>query len=170
MTTEGTPGQEPPPERVLLTSRGEYYSGADRVIALAQQELRIFDPDLSEFRLETPARISALRTFLSRSRDNRVKIAVHDPEYVKRHCPRLVTLLGSYAGFIAVYRTQGDAARAQDCFVLADRLHVVRRPVARQLRGVLLINDPAECQGMYGRFGEIWESSEPGASASTSGL
>lgn len=170
MTEEGTAAQEPPPERVLITSRGEYQAGADRVIALAQQELRIFDPDLSEFMLETPARISALRAFLSCSRDNRVKIAVHDPEYLKRHCPRLITLLGSYAGFIAVHRTQGDAAKAQDCFVLADRAHVVRRPVAKQLRGVLLINDPTEGQGMHGRFNEIWESSESGASASTSGL
>ena len=167
---DGTLAQEPQPERTLITARSEYQAAADRVIALVQRELRIFDPDLSEFSLETPARISALKAFLSRSRDNRVKIAVHDPEFVKRRCPRLISLLGSYAGFIEVFRTQGEAALAQDCFLLADRLHVVRRPVARQMRGVLLISDAVEGQGMYGRFNEIWESSESGASASTSGL
>jgi len=161
---------EPQSERTLITAKSEYRLAADRIIAMAQQELRIFDPDLEEFSLETPARIHALRQFLSRSRDNRIWIALHNPEYVKRHCPRLISLLGSYSGFITVYRTLGDAALAQDCFVLADRLHVVRRPVAKQSRGVLLINDPMECQGMYGRFREIWESSEPGASANTSGL
>ena len=160
----------PAQERALITSRGEYSSGADRVMALAQRELRIFDPDLSEFRLEIPARIEVLRSFLSRSRDNRIRIALHDPEYIKRHCPRLIGLLGSYAGFILVNRTMGDAAKAQDCFVLADRLHLVRRPVAKQPRGVLLLNDPEEGQGMHGRFEEIWENSESGASASTSGL
>jgi hypothetical protein len=170
MTAEAMPPEAPPYERMLLTSRKEYHLAADRVISLAYQELRFFDPDLSDFRLETPERILSLRAFLARSRDNRVKIAVHDPEYVKRHCPRLISLLGSYAGFIAVHRTQGDAAKAQDCFILADRLHVVRRAVAKQPRGVLLVSDPLEGHGMHSRFSEIWESSEPGASASTSGL
>ena len=51
-----------------------------------------------------------------------------------------------------------------------DRLHVVRRPVAAQGRGVLLLNDTREGPGMHERFSEIWVSSEPGVSASTSGL
>ena len=170
MTIQESTTGEPQAERTLITAKSEYRLAADRIIAMAQQELRIFDPDLEEFRLETPERIHALRQFLSRSRDNRVWIVVHNPEYIKRHCPRLISLLGSYSGFIAIYRTLGDAALAQDCFVLADRMHVVRRPVAKQSRGVLLINDPKEGHGMYGRFSEIWESSESGASANTSGL
>lgn len=170
MTIQASTVGELPSERTLITAKSEYQQAADRVIALAQQELRIFDPDLSEFTLESPARISALRQFLSSNRDNRIRIAVHNPEYIKRYCPRLISLLGSYSGAITIYRTLGDAALAQDCFVLADRLHVVRRPVAKQTRGVLLINDPKEGQGMHGRFSEIWESSESGASANTSGL
>lgn len=170
MTIQESAAGDPTAERKLIASRSEYQLAADRIIAMAKQDLRIFDPDLEQFRLETPTRIDALRQFLSRSRDNRIWIAVHNPEFIKRHCPRLISLLGSYSGFIAIYRTLGDASLAQDCFVLADRLHVVRRPVAKQSRGVLLINDPKEGQGMHGRFCEIWESSESGASANTSGL
>lgn len=157
-------------ERTLFATRGEYAAAADRIMAMAQREIRIFDPDLSEFRLESPARIELLKNFLVRSRDNRVRIALHDPDHVMRYCPRLLGLLATYSGFMLINRTLGDAARTQDCFILSDRLHVVRRPVAKQPRGVLLVNDPAEGQGMHNRFEEIWESSEPGASASASGL
>jgi hypothetical protein len=64
----------------------------------------------------------------------------------------------------------GDAAKVQDCFVLADGEHLVRRPVTAQSRGVLVIGDPKECQPMRERFDEIWESSEPAVSANTTGL
>ena len=60
---------------------------------MARREIRIFDPDLSEFRLESPARIELLKNFLVRSRDNRVRIALHDPDHVMRYCPRLLHLL-----------------------------------------------------------------------------
>ena len=39
-----------------------------------------------------------------------------------------------------------------------------------QPRGVLVINDPKECQPMRERFDEIWESSVPAVSANTTGL
>lgn len=159
-----------PPERTLILAKSEYAMGAERLLALAQRELQIFDPDLSEFRLDLPSRIEALRQFLARSPANRLQIALHDPDYVKRHCPRLMSLLGLYSASMHIHRTQGEANRVQDCFVLADRLHVVRRPVATQGRGVVIINDPREGLVMHERFGEIWELSEPGVSASISGL
>jgi hypothetical protein len=168
MTMTGTP--LPPPERTLTLAKSEYATGADRLLALAQRELHIFDPDLSEFRLELPSRVEALRQFLARSPTNQLHIALHDPEYTKRHCPRLMTLLGLYSASMRIHRTQGEAGRVQDCFVLADRLHVVRRPVAAQGRGVIIINDPREGLVMHERFSEIWELSEPGASAAISGL
>ena len=84
--------------------------------------------------------------------------------------PRLVALLGTFSGRILINRTLGEAARVQDCFILADKVHVLRRPVATQGRGVFILNDPRECLGMLGRFEEIWGSSEPGVSANSTGL
>ena len=160
----------PHPERTLTLAKSEYAAGADRLLELARRELLIFDPDLSEFRLELPSRVEALRQFLACSPSNRLQIALRDPEYVKRHCPRIMSLLGVYSASMRIHRTQGDANRAQDCFVLADRQHVVRRPVSAQGRGVIIIGDPREGLAMHERFSEIWELSEPGPSASTSGL
>mgnify|MGYP001566401785 CR=1 FL=1 len=158
------------PERRLITTRSEYLQAADRLLVLAQRELCLFDPDLSELALDSRAHIETLTRFLSRSSDQRLWMALHDPEHVKQLCPRLITLLGSFSSSFFINRTQGEAAKVQDCFVLADRLHVVRRPVAKQARGVFILHDVAEGEVMRQRFGEIWECSEPGVSANTSGL
>lgn len=165
---------EPPagavPERTLLTARRDYLEGFNRLLGLARRELRIFDPDLSELDMNSTERIGTLTRFLRQSRTHRVYIALHDVEHVTKRCPRLIALLGSYTAGILILQTQGEAAKVQDCFVLADGDHLVRRPVTTQPRGVLLINDPKECQPMRERFDEIWESSVPAVTVNTTGL
>ncbi|MBM3345587.1 MAG: hypothetical protein FJY55_03690 [Betaproteobacteria bacterium] len=162
-------GSTAEPERTLLTARSEYHAAAERIFSLTQRELCIFDPDLQEFRLDTPARIESLRSFLLRSVDSRLYVAVRDPEFVRLYCPRLITLLAGFSTSMFIWRAEGEAARVQDCFVLADRTHVVRRPVALQPRGVLILNDQREGLVMHERFQEIWDTSVPSVSASTSG-
>ncbi len=158
------------PERTLLTARREYLEGFNRLLGLVRRELRIFDPDLSRLGVNSPQCIGILSRFLRKSRSQRIYVALHDTEYIATRCPRLITLLGSHTEGLLIYRTQGDAAKVQDCFVLADNDHFVRRPVREQPRGVLVLNDPADCQPMRERFDEIWELSIPAVSANTAGL
>jgi hypothetical protein len=165
--TEGPPDA---PERVLLQARGDYLAGFSRILGLAQRELRIFDPSLAELEMNSAERVATLSRFLQRGPNRRIFIALHDTEYVSKRCPRLITLLGIYASSIFINQTIGDAAKVQDCFVLADGEHLVRRPVTAQPRGVLVVGDAKECQPMRERFDEIWESSIPGVSANTTGL
>jgi hypothetical protein len=160
----------PQPERVLLSTRREYLESLQRLAALAQRELRIFDADFSELMIDSPGTHELLRAFLLRSRDNHLYIAVHDSDYIRDYCPRLLTLLRQFSDRMFIHQTQGDAARAQDSFVLADKLHFVRRPVQAQPRAALRCYDEREAQGIYLRFSEIWDSSLPAISASTSGL
>ena len=158
------------PERALLQARSDYQRGFGRLLGLVRRELRIFDSDLSELDINSAERIEALARFLLGGPDRRIFIALHGVDHVSKRCPRLIALLGIYASRIFIYQTIGDAAKVQDCFVLADGDHLVRRPVTAQPRGVLVIGDPKECQPMRERFDEIWESSIPGVSANTTGL
>jgi len=160
----------PLPERVLFTTRKEYRDAFDRVVGLAQRELRIFDADFSDLEINSVQKCELLRAFLLRSRTNRLFIAVHDTDHVRNDCPRLLQLLRLFSDRMFVHQTQGEAARVQDCFVLADTLHVVRRPVRAQPRGALRISDEHESQGMLLRFAEIWDSSFPAVTATTAGL
>lgn len=163
-------GDEAAPQRRLLTTRGEYLEGFAVLLGLARRDLRIFDPDLTQLDINAAKQIELLTRFLRGSLARRVWVALHDAEHVTRRCPRLISLLASYSGRITINLTEGDAAKVQDCFVLADDEHLLRRPVTAQPRGVLVTNDPKNCQSMLERFAEIWESSVPGVSANTTGL
>jgi len=160
----------PEPERVLFTTRKEYCDAFERLIILAQHELRIFDADFSDLDINSPRKCELLRAFLLRSGNSRLYIAVRDTEYMRNYCPRLLELMRQFSDRMFIFQTLGDASRAQDSFVLADRLHVVRRPVSAQPRGALRIGDDQEAQGIYLRFCEIWDSSFPAISATTAGL
>jgi hypothetical protein len=160
----------PAPQRALLASRADYHAAADQLFALARHEFRIFDPDLQEFRLDAPHRVELLKSFLLRGSSRRLYISVRDPEFVRQYCPRLIALLATFSTSMFVWHAQGEAVKVQDCFVLADRDHVVRRPVAAQPRGVFILHDQREALVMYERFKEIWDASVPSVSASTSGL
>lgn len=158
------------PERTLILTKSEYLEGFNRLLGLARRELRIFDPDLSELDMNSTRRIETLTRFLRANRTHLVHVAVHDIDHITQRCPRLIALMGSYTAGIRISQTKGDAAKVQDCFVLADDVHLLRRPVTTQPRGVLVINDPKECQPMRERFEEIWESAEPAVSVNTTGL
>ena len=161
---------EPAPSRTLITSAAEYAAALIRLIDAAREELRFFDPDGRQLDLNAPARIAALERFVAGGPHRRIRLAVHDTEHLTRDCPRFLELLRLHAERIAVNRTEGDAARAQDCFLIADRLHCVRRPVARQPRGVLIIDDTHEVAAQGERFEEIWASSAGAVTGTTLGL
>ena len=157
-------------ERLLLSTRKEYRDAFERLIGLAERELRIFDADFSDLGINSPQKSELLRAFLLRGRNNRLYIAVHETDYIRDYCPRLLDLLRQFSDRMFIHQTQGEAARVQDSFVLADKLHFVRRPVRAQPRGTLRLHDAQESQGMHLRFSEIWDSSSPAVSATTAGL
>ena len=161
---------QPQPERLALHSRKEYREALERLAALVQRELRIFDADFSDLEINSQHKCELLRAFLLRGRNNRLYIAVHDTDYIRNYCPRLLVLLRQFSDRMFIHQTQGEAASVQDCFVLADKLHFVRRPVYAQPRATLILNDDKESQGIHLRFSEIWDSSFPAVSATTSGL
>lgn len=164
------PDSSPPAARALIETRRDYLEAFDQLLAIARRELRIFDPDLVQLGLDAPGRIERIEHFLRATRGNRLLIAVHDAAHLTRRSPRLGQLIAAFSADVTVRETTGEAARAQDCFVLADGEHVIRRPVAAHPRGVFLRDDAHEGALMRERFDQIWESSEPTAPPTTLGL
>lgn len=160
----------PAPGWRLINSRAEFQEALDTLVGEVRSELRIFDGDASEFGLNDYLRIARLTEFLGNSAENRLLIAVQSIEHIERHCPRLLELLRRYSERIVIYRAEGEALRAQDCFVIVDDRHVLRRAVRSQTRGACIRDDPTEVYAMRERFEQIWASSSPGISATTLGL
>ncbi len=160
----------PQPQRQLIGTRREYLAVFDMLVGGLRRELRVFDPDCVQLELNASGRIALLRSFLLASSDSRLLIAVHDPAHLRSHSPRFIELLACFSASISVHQTEAEATRAQDCFLLADMEHFVRRPVAAAPRGVHVRNDFQEARLLLDRFGEIWHSSVPAISATSLGL
>jgi hypothetical protein len=148
----------------------DFQNAVDRLLEQPGRELRIFDPDLSALRLNSPERIDRLQRFLLASRTRRIFIVLHDPDHLTRECPRMMQLLARFAHMIQVHRTHQEIRNLKDSFLVLDALHYVRRPVAGYYRGAIGLNDQSEAMAMRSRFLEIWEASFPGVSATTLGL
>jgi hypothetical protein len=159
-----------PSARQLLATHADYVQCFDLLLVLATRELRIFDPTLAQLEIESPGRAAQFEEFLRQSAQARVLIALHDPAPLLARMPRLRRLCAMFAPQVAIRQTLGEAARAQDCFVVADLEHLVRRPVASQARGVFLCGEPQEAALYRERFDAIWESADPAAPVTTLGL
>ena len=159
-----------PHEYTRFDTDADYQAAIDRLLEQDGRELRVFDPDLSALKLKSPARIEKLRGFLAASRTRRIHIVVHDPAHVTRFCPRMMNLLTLYNHAIQINRTGEEIRELQDSFMVLDKNHYVRRPVARFFRGGAGINDETEALVMRSRFQEIWNASMPAVSSTTTGL
>jgi hypothetical protein len=162
--------QPPAPERRIITLRSEYAAAVGMLLPMAQRELRIFDPDLANLGLHTEDSVRRLRALLIANRHNRVFIAVHRIDFITRRASRLVDLLATFSASIFVHQTVDDAAIVEDCFVLCDEEHFVRRAVAAQPRGALYLSDPKEGRSMRERFDQVWEKSFLAVTATQIGL
>jgi len=147
-----------------------FQAAVDLLLAQDGRELRLFDPDLSRLRLDSTERIGRIEGFLQASRTRRLYVALHDTDFLTRYCPRMMALVARHSHAVQINRTQEEARKAQDSFLVLDALHYVRRPSAQFFRGALGLNDENEAFAMRGRFGEIWSASFPAVAPTTLGL
>jgi len=165
------PGK-PEPKASYRQIEGNEQSRAaiDEVIGEAQKLLSIFDFTLDQRGYGNPARIEKLRHFLLAGRAHRIRIALHEPELLERHEPRLITLLRQFPAAIAIHRTVGQARNATDPFIVADDHSVWHLLHHEQHRAVVALHSPQDASPLRDRFEEIWELTEPAVSSSTLGL
>ena len=157
------------PSQIKFTGKTDYNDFVDKVIALAQQEIRVFDQQL-EKTFNSPARHDALRDFLLANQRNRLRIVVHDASKIERDCPRMLDLLRAFNHAMTIHETRTEAKNVYDLFVIADEVHSVRRFHFNDLRGLYALDDPIEAHTLVERFEEIWEASAPALAPTTIGL
>jgi len=159
----------PPLEQRPLEGTRAYAEAIDTLVPLAGRWLRIFDRSLGRD-YNSVERTDRLGAFLLADRRNRLLIVVHEPEGIRRECPRLVSLQRRFGHSVFIHRTQSLARKVSDPFCIADASHYARRFHADQPRGVLALNDFDGAAELVRRFEEIWEASQPAVSGTTLGL
>ena len=151
-------------------TRDGFHAAVDRLLEQPGRELRIFDPDGTALRLNEPAAVGRLESFLQASRTRRLYLVLHEVDHVQRHCPRMMSLLARFSHAIQINRTQEEIRELQDAFLVLDSAHYVRRPVAAFFRGSIGLADENEALAMRARFNEIWAASYSAVSSTTIGL
>ena len=162
--------EKPRPEYERFEGEADFQEAVDRLLVQPVREIRLFDPDLKALRLNSPARIAQLDSFLRGSRTRKIYIVMHNTDHLTRHCPRMLGLLKLFNHAIQINRTHEEIRNLQDSFMVLDAQHYLRRPLAEQLRGAIGLNDETEALAMRSRFQEIWSASYPGVSSTTVGL
>jgi hypothetical protein len=162
--------EAPKPDYLRFSGEAEFQLAVDRLLEQAGRELRIFEPDAAALRLNSPARVAQLESFLRGSRTRRILLVVHETEHLTRRCPRMMDLLKRFNHAIQINRTHEEIRNLQDAFMVLDAGHYLRRPVAEQSRGAIGLHDETEALVMRSRFLEIWAASYPGVSSTTVGL
>jgi hypothetical protein len=168
MSSENSPA--PQPLYRLLDSFAAYAEGFAEVLSRASSQLSIFDPDASRLPLASRDGAAQLFRFLRSAPERRLNLVVVDPRPIQTASPRFVALCSQFGARIQVGIARGAALKAQDCFAVADARHTVRRPVAGQPRGALVLEDPATGALQEERYAQIWQESEPVWLSGTTGL
>ena len=95
-------------------SGAEFQQSVETLLDLSGRELRIFDPDMEGWRLNSVERVDHLQRFLQVSRTRRLYLVVHDTGHITRYCPRMLQLLARYNHVISINRTDESVRSLQD--------------------------------------------------------
>lgn len=154
----------------LLTTQAEHDAAFDEILPLAARSLKIFDRDLSLFRVERPAAIEQLSRLLTAGPDRTVDIAVQDAAAVQSRCPRLIALLAVHGHHLRLIQTAEQLDGLTDAFMIADDRHCLVRFHRDQPRGKAITDDPDSTQAYVDRFESIWSEGGTPIGAMTLGL
>ena len=157
-------------ENQIITGERNYAQALDKVIASATRELLIYDADFSKGAYASRERYELLRDFLASGRQNRLVIVLHDTGDFTSHCPRIHELLAVYSHAMTVYQTGEQAKMAQDCFVIADQRHYLRRFHIDHARFKYALDDEDMANMLNSRFNELLEASSQSMAVTRLGL
>jgi hypothetical protein len=161
--------EELTPNAILLGERA-FEAATVLLIAKAERELLVFDPDLSRGGYQGLRCYEVLRDFLAKDRQNRLVIVLHEADFFSAHCPRLQDLFQAYSHAISIYVTDESARVAQDAFVLADGKHYLHRFHINQARFKYVLDDEAAIRPLQERFDQLLEATSSAVFATSTGL
>lgn len=161
--------EELKPDTIMLGER-LYEAATELLIAKAERELLIFDPNLSRGGYQSLKCSEALQNFLAKDRQNRLTIVLHEADFFSESCPRLRDLMETYSHAIDIYVTDDSARVAQDAFVLADKAHYLHRFHINQARFRYVLDDEVATKPLAERFEQLLETTSSAVFATVVGL
>lgn len=157
------------PNIVLLGERN-YNAALNLVIARATNELLIFDQNFRLGDYASVHRFELIKQFLNKAPFSQLTIILQKTDFFVNKCPKLFELLKLNSHRMKVFETNQNAKIAKDCFVIADKLHYLRRFHIDQARFKFAFDDVEECANLRMRFDELMGETTEAVSATKLGL
>ncbi len=154
----------------IIIGEHNYAAALNLLIARAENDLLIFDQDLSRGDYNSLQRFELIHDYLNKNGNNKLTIILQSAEFFTTQCPRLFELLETYGHKITVYETNNAAKIAKDCFVIADKRHYLRRFHIDQARFKYAFDDEVETANLLMRFDELLEETTETISYTKLGL
>ena len=158
------------PQDTILLGEHEYAVAADIVITEAQQQLLIFDQDLSTGGFATAKRAELIQAFLSKNAMATLTIILHNTDFFSSQCPKLLSCFTAFSHKMTIYQTNHHAKIAKDCFILADDKAYIRRFHIDQARFKYRLDDAEITASLANRFSELLQETTHTMTATTLGL
>ncbi|THF64209.1 DUF7931 domain-containing protein [Pseudothauera rhizosphaerae] len=138
----------------------------------AERTIVLFDPDLGETGLESPAGAEAVGRFLRQaSGEDCLRVLLASTDLLDKHSPRLLHLLATHAHRFAVRIGSGETLQPQpQPFAVVDGKHLVTRFHRDRPRGKASLDAPADCAPFFAQFETMWINAQPAQSGATLGI
>jgi len=156
--------------RVLITSWSDHQAAIDRLLAMVNEKIAIYDEDLLTLKLETPSRLDHLKRPLQGRQQDALRIALRNGDSLRSKHPQLSQLLGTYSHRASALQTSEQLAHLRDSMFLVDGKHALIRFDRDQPRSKLLIDETDELRPYLNRFEEIWSAGGEPIVSTTLGL
>jgi hypothetical protein len=159
-----------PASYIRFDTEADYREAIESVLTVATENVRVLDWDLAPMKLESPTYSTLIQAMFHRNPSASVHTAVHDPDFVTRHAPRLIELHELHLERVEIRVLPESLQGLTDCHVLADGKHGARRFHKDFPRGALFLDNPVEAAPWWKRFDELWASCSPVALGRRTGL
>ncbi|MFZ2269024.1 MAG: hypothetical protein WAV95_15720 [Azonexus sp.] len=156
--------------RELITSWGDYQTAFDRLLAIADRKICIYDEDLGHLRLDSTPRLAALKRVLGDQPAGQIRLALRNADPLRRQQPLLLNLLTNYSHCLTICQTPPHLAHLRDSMILVDDRYGLIRFERDLPRSKLLIDEVDELKPYFARFEEIWNDGGEAVSSTTLGL
>ena len=147
----------------------EHADAIQRLLDASRGQLSVFDPDLSHCELESAQCVALIERCLLND-DARLRVVLHDTNFLETRCPRLMRLLGRFSHCFEVRRSPDDLRNLTECYVLSEPDDGIVRFHRDWARDKWFVANPEEAGVWRNRFTQLWECSVPAVSATRLGL
>ena len=154
---------------VHFAHRSAFDTAVLAVIGGCRRDLILVDRDFHDWPLETPHGAAMLGEWLRRDRRARIRLLVHQPDWLARRAPRLARLRQLRPETFEC-RHLPDEAFDGSGLMLGDGLHVLKRAHFDSFRGTLESGASTGASALRVQWDRVWQASAACLPGTTLGL